>query len=85
MKDSLAGWNYWSLFTLDALVTLGFGNGGGRLALIPDAWFDDLPAGLKLTCLDGSTAVVGSDYIDRDTSCGFLAYGILAYPTPVAS
>ena len=76
MKASLAEWGTFPSLTMDGLVGMGFGNWNGRLALIPKAWFCDLPAGLVLTCIDGSSTIVGEDYIDQDTRSGFLAYGI---------
>lgn len=39
--------------------------------------FNQLPDGIELTCIDGTTAVKGKDYIDDDTRGGHIAYGVI--------
>lgn len=46
------------------------------LMLLTPEEFLFLPDGAILTCIDGSKAVKGKDYIDDDTRGGHLAYGI---------
>lgn len=38
--------------------------------------YKQIPAGVKLECIDGTFAVKGTDYIDLDTRMGHLAYGV---------
>lgn len=48
-----------------------------KLWLLKPDEFEKLPDGIELTCIDGSKAVKGQDYIDDDTRWGHLAYGII--------
>ena len=50
---------------------------GNGLWLVTPKELTELPDGIVLTCIDGSTAVKGKDYIDDDTRGGVLAYGIM--------
>jgi hypothetical protein len=45
------------------------------LLLTPDE-LAALPDGTELTAIDGDKAVKGRDYIDDDTRCGVLAFGV---------
>jgi len=50
-----------------------------NLWLLTPAELERIPNGTVLTCIDGTTAVKGRDYIDDDTRAGHIAYGILRY------
>lgn len=39
--------------------------------------FNQLPDGIKLTCIDGDTVVKGKDKIDQDVRFGHLAFGVM--------
>ena len=48
-----------------------------RLWLFTVEEFNQLPDGMELHCIDGSTVVKGEDLIDMDTRFGYIAYGVV--------
>ena len=73
-------WADYRTLTMLDLVSFGFGNWDGGLALVPGEWHDRLPNGLVLECISGEEVTVGKDYIDDDIRFGCLAYGIRIGP-----
>lgn len=66
--------------TAAQLFLFGFHNWNGEgLLLIPLHFYEKIPDGTELTCIDGKKAVKGKDYIDGDTRGGAIAFGILPH------
>lgn len=61
---------------LENLYAEGFRNWDGTMLLLPLWALAHMQDGECLTCIDGSTVTVGTDYIDDDTRGGCIAYGI---------
>ncbi len=49
---------------------------GEVLWLLPGEWYDRIPEGFPLTCIDGTTAPFKRGETDDDTRYGCLAYGV---------
>lgn len=47
------------------------------LYLCPGHEFPHIEDGVMLHCINGTTAIVGKDYIDGDMRFGMLAYGVI--------
>lgn len=47
------------------------------LRLVPSHLFASLPAGIKLTAIDGEVVVLGQSEIDLDTRLGCIPYGLI--------
>ncbi len=52
-------------------------NEKGTLYLIPYQWYDHIPEGTELTCIDGKPEVFAKGITDDDRRFGCLAYGVL--------
>lgn len=63
-------------FELDELMSIGWGNWGNNLKLIPDYFYSCIPHGMRVKCVNGGYFTCGIDYIDDDTRMGFLSYGL---------
>jgi hypothetical protein len=50
---------------------------GEVLWLLPGEWYDRIPEGFPLTCIDGKTEPFKRGETDDDTRYGCLAYGII--------
>jgi len=50
---------------------------GQTITLLTPAQLAQEPPGSVLTTIDGTTVVVGQDYIDEDTRAGYTAFGKL--------
>lgn len=48
----------------------------GLLWLLTPEEFEDIPDGVRLEAIDGSTAVNGEDDFDLDTRFGYTAWGL---------
>lgn len=76
---NLDGWNKLRKKTSSELEDIGFGvwnvNHKGYFMLIDGMWYDFIPDGLVLECIDGNIYTSGKDKIDDDTRGGYLAYG----------
>lgn len=67
--------------TVKELEEYGFikwSKGSNPIMLIPLYLMSAFKEGTELTCIDGTKAIVGKDYIDNDTRVGCIAYGIYA-------
>jgi hypothetical protein len=51
---------------------------GEVLWLIPGEWYDHIPEGFPLTCIDGETAPFKRGETDDDIRYGCLAYGVIS-------
>jgi len=84
-------WDGLAQCSAEALRSLGFQSWDGSLMLIPYRWYNDIPEGFMLTCINGKTAphkAKTGEYTKRDETdddcrphnpeIGFLAYGIVA-------
>lgn len=49
---------------------------GKQLWLLPGEWYDHIPEGMPLVCIDGKTEPFERGKTDDDTRFGCLAYGI---------
>lgn len=47
-----------------------------QLILFTPDEYKQLPDGLELTSINNTKAIKGIDYIDMETSCGCIAYGV---------
>lgn len=54
---------------------------GDTLWLLPYEWYDHIPEGFMLTCIDGKDEPFQRGVTDNDMRCGVLAYGVKR-PTP---
>ena len=52
-------------------------SGGPAVWLIPAAKWKSIPVGMKVVCFNGTSRVVGRDYVSDDTRGGFLPFGIV--------
>lgn len=50
---------------------------GGVLWLLPGEWYNHIPEGFLLTCIDGTTSPFKRGETDDDTRYGCLAYGVI--------
>ena len=48
--------------------------------LYPGEWYDSIPEGHPMLCIDGSTVIFEKGKTDNDTRFGALAYGFLRIP-----
>lgn len=55
---------------------------GNVLWLYPAEWYDYIPEGHVMRCIDGSDEVMKRGVTDDDMRCGALAYGFLRKATP---
>jgi hypothetical protein len=55
---------------------------GEVLWLLPGEWYDRIPEGFPLTCIDGKTEPFKRGETDDDTRYGCLAYGIMVIHGP---
>lgn len=59
------------------LKAIGMAPWDGRLWLLPYQWFNKIPLGFMLTCIDGTEEPFNPDTTDDDMRFGMLAYGIV--------
>lgn len=52
---------------------------GNVLWLLPYQWYDSIPEGFMLTCIDGTTEPFRKGVTDDDYRAGCLAYGVLVH------
>lgn len=52
---------------------------GEALWLLPGEWYNHIPEGMPLTCIDGTTEPFKRGETDDDTRFGCLAYGIIVH------
>lgn len=72
LPKALIEFNPWSRQTR---TVWGAGDKDHLWLLKPDE-LELIPDGTTLVCINGTTKVVGQDYIDNDTRGGLLAYGL---------
>lgn len=66
----------------DTLKEVGFGqwnepdNDGYVLYLFPEAWFNHIPEGFIMGCIDGKRYPFDKENTDSDTRFGCLAFGV---------
>ena len=58
---------------------------GEVLWLLPGEWYDRIPEGFPLTCIDGKTEPFKRGETDDDTRFGCLAYGVVVGSPPMTS
>ena len=62
----------------EALVKIGMGQWGEHgLWLFPYQWYDHIPEGMELMCIDGTTEPFKKGVTDDDYRFGCLAFGIV--------
>lgn len=61
---------------LERLYAQGFRNWDGTMVLLPLWALAVMQKGEQLKCIDGTTSVVGTDYIDDDVRGGCIAFGV---------
>lgn len=59
------------------LISLGMRNWDDKIWLFPGSWYDLVPDGFVVACIDESFYVWSKDICDNDTRAGALAYGII--------
>jgi len=52
----------------------------GELWLLPYEWYDSIPDGFELTCIDGKIYPFSKETVDDEMRFGALAYGIIKNP-----
>lgn len=55
---------------------------GEALWLFPGEWYDHIPEGMPLTCIDGTTAPFKRGETDDDIRFGCIAYGVVVGHVP---
>ena len=61
---------------IQRLYSEGFRNWDGSMILLPLWALKHMQKGEQLKCIDGTTSVVGTDYIDDDVRGGCIAFGV---------
>lgn len=62
----------------EALIKIGLGQWGENgLWLFPYEWYEHIPEGMELMCIDGTTEPFKNGVTDDDYRFGCLAYGIV--------
>lgn len=63
-----------SKYSINELISFGFGNFDGNLLLVPEKLFRYVKSGSELISIGGTKKVVGVDYIDLDTRFEYILY-----------